>query len=288
LTSRGRYLPVFLNRNIAPATQFATLTVAGGQFAGQTATVPVFTSRINPNFNNITEVTGAVESAYHALVLQANRRLTNGLQFQMSYTLSRARDNGQTSVTFSATNTPTDPFNLNLDNGPANFDTPHRFVASAVYTPSNFGLDESRVGRAIFGGWTIAPIVTAQSGRPYSASVSGRPTVAVGTGLNNTITGSGGNSFFLPLGRNSFRQPKIVNVDARLSRRFRFDETKNLEFLIEGFNVFNRTQITAVNDTAFTLSGTTLTPVAAFGSDAATGNSIFRERQVQFAFRFEF
>jgi hypothetical protein len=112
--------------------------------------------------------------------------------------------------------------------------------------------------------------------------------VAVGTGLNNTITGSGGNSFFLPLGRNSFRQPKIVNVDARLSRRFRFDETKNLEFLIEGFNVFNRTQITAVNDTAFTLSGTTLTPVAAFGSDAAAGNSIFRERQVQFAIRFEF
>jgi outer membrane receptor protein involved in Fe transport len=288
LTSRGRYLPAFINKNIAPATQFATLNVASGPFAGQTFTVPVYTQRINPNFFNITEVRGAVESAYHALVLQANRRLTRGLQFQTSYTLSRARDNGQSSVTFTATNTPSDPFNLNLDRGPANFNIPHRFVASAVYSPSKFGLDESRVGNAIFGGWTIAPIVTAQSGRPYSATVSGRPTVAVGTGLNATITGSGGSSFFIPLGRNSFTQPKIINVDARLSRRFRFTESMNLEVLVEAFNLFNRTQITSVNDRAFNLVGTTLTPDPTFGTDAATGNSIYTQRQVQFGFRFNF
>ncbi|HLL74788.1 MAG TPA: TonB-dependent receptor [Pyrinomonadaceae bacterium] len=295
LTSRGRYLPTFVNKNIAPTNNFQTLTVASGPFAGQSVTVPVYTARIDPNFFNITEVRSQVDSAYHALVLQANRRLTDGLQFQASYTLSRARDNGQTSVTFTSTNTPTDPYDQNLDQGPANFDIPHRFVASAVWNPRGFGLDDSSpVGRAIFGGWTIAPIVTAQSGRPYSpgVSVTNRPLPAA---LNSSITGSGGDSYFLPLGRNSFRQPKIINVDARLSRRFNLGEARNIEFLAEAFNLFNRTHITGVNTTAFRLvtppgspNGTQLNPDPTFGTVSSTGNSIFRERQVQFAVRFEF
>ena len=99
-----------------------------------------------------------MESTYHAFVLQANRRFTNGLQFQTSYTRSSARDNGQTSVTFTSTNTPTDPYNLNLDRGPTSFDIPHRFVGSAVWSPTT-----SRDGAAgkILNGWTFAPIVTA-------------------------------------------------------------------------------------------------------------------------------
>ena len=283
LASRGRFLPVFINKNIAPSTQSATLTVASGDFAGQSVTVPVYTARLDSRFFNITEVRGAVESTYHALVLQANRRLTDGLQFQASYTLSRARDTGQTSVTFTSTNTPTDPFNLNLDRGFTNFNIPHRFVASAVWSPK--AKFENSALHAIFSDWTLAPIVTAQSGRPYSAGVSGRP---ISAALNASITGSGGNSFFLPLGRNTFKQPRIVNVDARLSRRFRFTERANLEFLIEAFNLFNRTQVTGINDTAFSISGTSLVPVSSFGTVSATGNSIFRERQVQWALRFNF
>lgn len=282
LASRGRFLPAFINKNIAPATQTATLTVASGDLQGQSVTVPVFTSRINPAFFNITEVRGTVESVYHALVLQANRRLTRGLQFQTNYTWSKAEDTGQTSVTFSAANTPTDPYNLELDRGVTDFNIPHRFVASAVWSPEvNSG---NSAVNAIFDDWTIAPIFTAQSGRPYSAVVTNRPAGA----LNASITGSGGDSYFLPLGRNSFQQPKIWNLDTRLSRRFRFTEDTNLEFLIEAFNLFNRTQITNVNDAAFNIVGTTLVPIASFGTDSATGNSIFRERQVQWALRFNF
>jgi hypothetical protein len=215
-------------------------------------------------------------------VLQANRRLTKGLQFQASYTLSRAKDNGQTSVTFTSTNTPTDPYGINLDRGRTSFDIPHRFVASAVWSPRFSGDNAADV---IINGWTLAPIVTIQSGRPYSPGVSGRPIAAA---LNASITGSGGDSYFLPLGRNSFRQPKIINLDARLSRRFNFTENMNLEFLVEGFNLFNRTQITSVNTRLFNIVGSTLVPDANFGTESATGNSIFRERQVQMAVRFNF
>nr|MBA3241756.1 hypothetical protein [Acidobacteriota bacterium] len=130
--------------------------------------------------------------------------------------------------------------------------------------------------------------------RPYSpgVSVTNRPLAAA---LNSSINGSGGDSYFIPLGRNSFRQPKIINVDMRLSRRFNFTEQTNLEFLIEGFNLFNRTQVTSVNTTAFRLVsvapstlGTSLVPDATFGTTSQTGNSIFRERQVQLAVRFQF
>ena len=91
--------------------------------------------------------------------------------------------------------------------------------------------------------------------------------------------------------RNSYRLPKIVNFDMRLSRRFKFNESTALEILAEGFNLFNRTQVTAVSTTAYSLSGTTLTyssGVNGFGSVTGADSTLFRERQVQLAARFPF
>jgi len=80
-------------------------------------------------------------------------------------------------------------------------------------------------------------------------------------------------------------------VDLRISRRFRFTETMNLELLAEGFNIFNRTNVTNVGTTAYTISGTNLNfapNAATFRIPSEAGNSIFRERQVQLAARFQF
>jgi hypothetical protein len=74
----------------------------------------------------------------------------------------------------------------------------------------------------------------------------------------------------------------------RLSRRFAITEGTRLELLAEGFNIFNRTQITGVNTTMYNLSGSTLTFNNPFGSTTAADSTLFRERQVQFAVRFEF
>jgi hypothetical protein len=65
-----------------------------------------------------------------------------------------------------------------------------------------------------------------------------------------------------------------------------------LELLAEGFNVFNRTQVTVVNGTLYNLSGSTLTFNGAgtnpFFNVTGADSTLFRERQVQFAARFEF
>ncbi|MBA2379600.1 MAG: TonB-dependent receptor [Blastocatellia bacterium] len=287
MMSYGRYLPTFIDRNLNPANASTTFTFNGGIFAGQTLTLPRYSGpRPNTNFGRITEITGEVSSEYFGSVVQFNRRLTDGLQFQTSYTYSKAKDNGQLSQTFTTANAPLDPYNLNADYGTSNFDIPHRFVASLVYAPRRvFGLGgDDAFGRAIFGGWTIAPIFTAQSGSPYSATVSGN---APG-GTSFGILGAGGFSRLPNLERNAFRAPSIYTMDLRISRRFRFTERMNLEFLAEGFNIFNRNNITGVNSRAYLISGTNLNADANFGVPTAGGNSIFRERQIQFATRFQF
>jgi outer membrane receptor protein involved in Fe transport len=290
LASFGRNLPTFVDTNLNPPTATTTYTFVGGPFDAQTITVPRFTgARPNTNFTSITEIRSTIESDYLGLVLAANRRLTKGVQFQTSYTWSRAKDNGQGSQTFSTVNVPLNPYDYSFERGRSSLDIPHRFVASMVYAPDTlFGVGrQSNYGRAIFGGWTISPIVTVQSGRVYSYGVSGNAPSATAGG----ILGAGGANRLPNAEINSLRMPMIANVDLRISRRIRFTETMNLEFLAEGFNIFNRTNVTNVGTTAYTISGTNLNfapNAATFGIPSEAGNSIFRERQIQFATRFQF
>lgn len=291
LLSIGRFLPTFVDTNLRQPTSTTTYTIVGGDFNGQTVTVPYFTgARPNTTFSSITEIRDTISSEYYGLVLQANRRLTSGVQFQTSYTFSQARDNGQGSQTFSTVNVPLNPFDQDADRGRSTLDIPHRFVASLVYSPRTiFGVGRnSSAGRAIFGGWTISPIVTIQSGRVYSYGVTGN----VSGGTAGGILGAGGANRLPFLEPNTRRMPYVWNTDLRISRRFRFTETMNLELLAEGFNIFNRLNVTNVGSTAYTVSGSTLTQTSAnaatFGIPSEAGNSIFRERQVQIAARFQF
>jgi Carboxypeptidase regulatory-like domain/TonB dependent receptor-like, beta-barrel len=299
LVSLGRRLPTFTDRNLPAPVSRTFPFVNGGPLGGQTITVPYFTgTRPDTRFGAITEITSSIKSEYTALVLQANRRLSKGLQFQVNYTRSRTTDTGQNSATFTFNNGPINPFDLSLEKGRSNLDIPNRFVASAVWNPSvPGGLKDSAVGRAIFNGWTISPIVLVQDGVPYSANVQGNGPGAISSG----ISGSGAlGRIPILFERNAFRQPRIVNVDLRLSRRFRFTETTNFEILAEAFNLFNRYQVTGVNTNMYVFS--TAAPCGAsgclnfttnnvgpnFGVPNSTGSTIVRERQIQFAARFHF
>ena len=324
LFSFGNSLPNFIDTNLpGPGSinfRSAQVRVVGGPLDGQVITTPVFlgaaqptaatTSRPNPAFAQITEVRSDVFTKYHALVLQANRRLTDGLQFQVNYTLSRAQDNGQTSATFTLNNAPLNAFDQPSENGLSNFDRRHKLVASVVYNTDFASLKNNAVGNAIFNGWTIAPIFNAFSGQRYSGNISGT-LAAASFGFTSCTSGgvtaacftpgggnngSGGSNRISALPRNSFKQPNIWYVDLRLSRRFNIAEGKRIEVLAEAFNLFNRTQVTGVNTTLYNFS-TTGCPTgipqclvfnAPFGSTTGADSTLFRERQVQLALRFEF
>ena len=295
LGSFGNSLPNFVDTNLPPPSRTVALSVVGGPAAGQTYLTPIFTgTRPDTRFAQITAIRSNVFSKYHALVLQANRRLTNGLQFQTNYTLSRASDNGQSSTTFTANNLPFNAFDQSGEDGLSAFDRRQKFVASVVYQPNPF---KDGAPKAIFNGWTLAPILNAFSGQRVTGNISGNITpTSFGFASNTTpgggINGSGGGTRFALFPRNFFKQPNIWYVDARLSRRFSLSENMKLEVLAEGFNIFNRTQVTVVNGTLYNQSGTTMTFNGAgtnpFFNVTGADSTLFRERQVQFAARFEF
>ncbi len=287
LLSIGRELPNFIDTNIAPATSTTTYTISGGAFNGQTLTVPVYSARVNPAFNATTAITSNINSNYNALVAQVERRFSNGLQYQISYTWSKALDYGQNGTSGTDVNDPFDPFTVKYDYGVSSFNLPQHFVASLVYQPT-FQLSK-RFERAIVNGWTVAPIVTVQSGLPYSYGVSGTNNkIQTVPGAASSINGSGGANRILFAGRNTLLQPDIQNVDLRVSRTQTVLEKYHVEGLIEAFNLFNRQNITGVNTSAYSAQGSTLTAIGNFGIANAAGNTIYRERQIQAALRFEF
>ena len=297
LFSFANSLPNFVDTNLPAPSGNVNFSIVGGPFAGQTYTTPIFTgARPNTAFTNITAIRSNVWSKYHALVLQANRRLTGGLQLQTSYTLSRAEDLGQTSATFTLNNAPFNAFDQLGEKALSSFDRRHKFVTSAIYNTNFASLKDNAVGRAIFNGWTFAPIFNAFSGARFTPSITGtiNPTsfgFASTTTPGGGVNGSGGDTRFAQVRRNFYKQPNIWYLDMRISRRFHIKEDMSFELLAEGFNLFNRTQVTGVNRTLYSISGSTLTfnsGASGFNSVTGADSTLFRERQVQLGARFEF
>jgi hypothetical protein len=309
----GRDIPQFPDLNLPnPVTR--SYQVVGGPLNGLIFDTPFFGNpggittaptgqfgRPISNFGSIIQLESTSRTRYNALVLQLNRRLTKGLQFQTNYTFAHATDLGQQAATFAPSfPTVSNPFNRSIDEGRSDFDIRHHFVASAVWQVGNtFGLDETQAGKAIFGGFTVSPIVNISSGRPVTPFVSYTPSGGVSSGL----LGSGGpqRAFFLARGLDS--RPTTATVDLRLSKRIRFTENMNLELLAEGFNIFNRSNFTGISDTYFSATGQTsaANPIARLTYNAGTptlapyltpttiNNTLnFSPRQIQLGLRFHF
>jgi hypothetical protein len=64
----------------------------------------------------------------------------------------------------------------------------------------------------------------------------------------------------------------------------------NLELLAEAFNIPNRTQVFSVDNAMYSRAGnsTTLNYLNTFGTVNGTSSTLYRERQIQFAARFQF
>ncbi len=312
----GKQLPNFVDENIAPATTTKSYTFNGGPLAGDVWTVPVYTTRANAAYNALTVITSNMTTTYNALSVAVDHRMNHGVQIQASYTYSKALDYGMNQSSGADTNDQSDPFSVRPDYGRSINDIPQRFVGSIIVAPK-FSVDNKFMSQAI-NGWTIAPVWTVQSGLPYSYVLSGGVSVPGG---GTTYNGSGGTAASAAVGgsgeyvnfnaypqyasqdvfngatasRNMLREANVDDVDLRLSRSFSFLEKYKLTLSGEAFNVLNRENFSAYNTTAYTLSTTSATAPtgtgtyqATFGTPSGAGNTIYRERQIQFVGRFEF
>jgi outer membrane receptor protein involved in Fe transport len=313
LGALGRELPNFVDTNINPSNSSITYVVCGvnngpascgnpgaGPIQTPTLTVPLFTSRPNPNFGAMADIFSGASSNYHALAAQFNHRMNNHLEFGTNLTWSHAIDFGVNNTTFTSNNALLFPGNVQAEKGNAGTNVPLRFVFNAVAEAPwhvNGWLGE------LANGWQIAPIFQAQNGLPYSVRTSGSAPGSVPFG-GGGINGSGGDARVPGFERNLFRQPNTQVVDLRLSKSFSFRERYKVELSGEAFNLLNHFNVTSVNTTAYiekpqTVNGVANTPTLAFNTDSsgnvlygsttnANSNFAYGTRQVQLGVRVSF
>ncbi|HYG99772.1 MAG TPA: carboxypeptidase regulatory-like domain-containing protein [Terriglobales bacterium] len=120
---------------------------------------------------------------YHAFEVQLQRRMTGGLQFQVSYTLSKSLDTRSYDPTFttiptgsyqSSSSIPWDNSNRRRNYASSDFDRRHMLQGNFIYElpfgrGKLLGRNASGVLDKIIGGFQVAGIVTLQSGRPFTA-----------------------------------------------------------------------------------------------------------------------
>ncbi len=141
-------------------------------------------------------------SLYNSLQVNFLRRMSEGFQFNMSYTYSRSKDTssadpGSTSgggkpdvpnVGFAVQG---DQRNLDANYALSDFDRPHRFSTSFIYELPGFAR-----------GFRLSGFVQLQSGLPYSI-FSAEPEVQTAAQYNDLVRGSGG------LYRAAFGRPSL-------------------------------------------------------------------------------
>jgi len=150
-------------------------------------------------------------SQYNALQVSARKNLDKRVQFQLSYTLSKAV--GLSDDIFEP-GVPQDSNNIFADKGPTLRDARHRFVLSGIV---NLPL-----------GFQTSNILAIQSGRPFN--------ITTGTDDNGD-----GHPKDRPSGveRNSGRAAATYVWDTRLSRPFKIGERVEVSPTVDLFNVVN-------------------------------------------------
>ena len=280
------------------------------------ACTPATCPRAYPAFpQNFVYTESSGKSIYHALQIKAERHMTSGLAFLLSYTYAHAID---TNSTFSSTdvnaNAPQNSLNLASEKASSDFDYRHRLSIAYVYDLP-FGSNSLRSSRPrlnyAISGWELSGIVTGQTGAPFTPIISSNPSCTneqsnfnavtdrpdqVGnpyparqsptawvraSAFSNPFVDAGGRCAFGNAGRNILRGPGLSVWDFSLVRRFHLQESKSLEFRAEIFNIFNHANFaTPQNDAASSSFGQIFNTVQPLAGIASGGPGDPREVQV--------
>jgi hypothetical protein len=266
---------------------------------------PVDPRRPNQNFRERRIIANDLSADYDAISIILRKRMSHGIQADAHYTWSRTRDmathsNGGGAVM--------DDYDPGRDYGPANWDTPHRFVASYLYDIPFLKDSTQPLLKYVVAGWQVSGVTTIQSGTPVNVTLStDRANIGI-TGrqrpdlvgsvpdLNCRENAGGANAverlwlidcydagaFALPAqftfgnaDRNILRGPKFVSTDLSFMKNIPAGGNRRLQIRVEMFNVFNNVNYGNPNASF----GST-----AFGRITSAGNM----RQIQLGGKFLF
>jgi hypothetical protein len=274
-----------------------------------------------PEYYNGIELTeGGGRGNYNGLAMKLSQRFKSGLTTLISYTWSKALDDGSairgTLLTASTVGAmyPEDPRCRRCERGPSDFNTPNRLVTSLIYDLP-FGKGKSFLNRGgilnqVVGGWQTSTILTAASGRPLYvyAGFDYAGQVIVGnldrvnaTGVDPYLPADkrSANGWFNPaafqnvkngeygnIGRNILTGPGVWDWDFSAIKNFPFTERQSLQFRFETFNFPNHpalgNPITIYNSPYFGQIRDTVT------SNQPARGTAYDMRQLQLALKYIF
>ena len=247
--------------------------------------------------SNIFSVQPVMNTAYHALQITAEKRMSSHFMVKGFYTFSKDIEDVQ--LDNNTTNGGAEDYrNLALERGRSDNDRRHVMVSSIIWNMDYFG-KSSPLLRNVINGWELSAIVTLQSGLPFNitrgsdVNLDGNNTDRVNVVGNPYLdphrsrsdvsnawfstaafaapaAGTDGN-----LGRNVLDAPGVRNVDLGIFRNFKVRERMTLQARGELTNAFNLVNLSAPNGT---LSS------ASFGTIRTAGAT----RQVQLGLRLTF
>jgi hypothetical protein len=306
--------PAFFNyfRPSGPNPSYAGL--AGGfgnqQALAQIAGFPVGVPGVPVPFNSVDTQVSDAASWYNALTINVQKSFSRHFTLLSSYTWSHSIDNG---TDLQSTLEPADSRFPYLEKANSVNDQRHRWVTSGVYqTAPHKGGDS--FAQAFISDFTIAPLVEVSSGRPFnvitgedtrldlgsseirpSLSTAGAPGATTDPFIPGVVFGpptvcltDAKVPFSIPgitpplgctgnLGRDKFTMPFFFQFDLRVSKGIQLGERLRLDLIADAFNLFNHTNISAVNQLCDPLAGSTCT--------AGQPTAAYDARQFQFALK---
>ena len=304
--------PVICPASPCPANYPATFPVglANTPTPAGTYYVPT-TTRANPALANTWTWFSEGDSSYHALQVDLRRRFSHGFLLRGVYTFSRTIDDGDSLNQTTAANAPglvSNPFSLRADKGLATFDVRSVAVINALYAlpfgrGQSFANNLKRWSNTFVGGWSVASIITVQSGFPFTPQLSYNPSNNGDTRnpvrpfLNPNFKGPvvlgkpsqwfDPNAFLAPppnsgfygnVGRDTYSGPGLATWDFSVLKDTAIRERLSLQFRAEIFNLLNRANFNTPNLIVFT-------PAGLSGTAGAITSTSTTSRQVQFGLK---
>jgi hypothetical protein len=306
----GRKLPFFGDPNRFTGDLLGDADPLG-RFAGDTSE-----NRLNASFDSLNLRQNRITSNYHGVNAQFSKRFSQGLAFEIAYTLGKALDFG--SDFFGAGENSgglvgqsyrtyfNDPLNIGLDYGRSAFDIRHRFVANFLWEIPVMKDQSGALGQ-ILGGWQLGGILAIQGGLPFAVVNGGRfPAGDYNAdaqegdrpdtpSFGNTFSDTPSTSEFIDgvfqtgdfptpaagstgdLGRNTFTGPAFQTLDLSLLKNFRLPMSED-----------SRLQFRAEFFNLLNRVNLFLPNINLNGSSFGKSTQAFDAREIQFALKFLF
>ncbi|HEX8188202.1 MAG TPA: carboxypeptidase-like regulatory domain-containing protein [Pyrinomonadaceae bacterium] len=256
----------FLSTNVTnPFRNIAALSATGSPFATAANVSRAQLSVAFPQFTNVYVQEYNGTNRYHALQLQANKRFSKDLSFNVTYTHSKLREK----LTY------LNPSDTELEDRVGTDDRPNRFTLATVYglpigRGRAFGKEMNKVLDAFIGGWQFNGTYEWQSGHPIQLSqafyytgniyaLESRAGQGTGDGrkygidlpvfvnpdgtpfstTTNILRLSGTTLRTVPTTLDNLRHMPFQSVNLSLTKNFKMGEGRNLQIRGEALNAVN-------------------------------------------------